>query len=822
MFIAERYEIIEKIGSGGMSNVYKAKCHKLNRLVAIKILKPEYSEDKVFVTKFRAEAQSAAGLMHANIVNVYDVGEEDGIYYIVMELVEGITLKKYIEKKGRLGIKEAVSVAIQIAQGIEAAHNHHIIHRDIKPQNIIISKEGKVKVTDFGIAKATSSNTINSSVMGSVHYISPEQARGGYCDEKSDIYSFGITLYEMLTGRVPFEGENTVAIALQHIQDDMITPKTYVPELPISVEKIVLKCTQKKIERRYQSVTELIADLKRSLVTPDEDFVVMVEPVISDSPTMMFNHDEMEEISSRAAVKKADDIDVINPMRDGNIEEAVDTEYPPRAPKEEYDKGDDLDDDEIDDGYEEDTSHEKSDKKIDKVITILGIALAVVIVIITVVIITKMTSTFGGKKTTAGNTQTGESIENGVKVPSVVGKTFEDAKAELNRVGLGIKKEEDFSEIYEAGLVFKQSEEADSVVEENSTIIVTVSKGVEGFPVPNVAGKEYAEAQTILSDKGLVVETEYVEATDDTLIGRVKTTNPAAGSTISKGSTITLQVYKGNEQIMKTVPDLKGKTLEQAKQIIASSGFKLGKVDKANDDKIPEGSVISQSGVKVGEQAVEGSEINLVISEGVKTSGIPNICGFDLATAKSALEAQGFKLGVATEEYSDSIKKGVIFDQSIPASTIKDPGTMVDVKVSKGPKPNEPTTPQAPSTPAAPTTPVAPTTPAATIVKSAKLEIPLTKVQEAIDMDALKKDSSIKVVYVLKYKDVNGNESSKTIASVPKNTWGDLEVSAPFNLDPVQLTDAAAQDAKVDITVTYVKTDGTSGNGTVSVPCKIA
>ena len=278
VFIADRYEILGKIGSGGMSDVYKAKDHKLNRFVAIKVLKPEFSEDRSFVTKFRVEAQSAAGLIHANIVNVYDVGDEDGIYYIVMELVEGITLKKYIEKKGRLGVREAVSIAIQVAQGIEAAHNHHIVHRDIKPQNIIISKEGKVKVTDFGIARAATSNTINSNAMGSVHYISPEQARGGYSDEKSDIYSFGIMLYEMLTGRVPFEGDTTVSVALQHIQDDIVSPAKLVPGIPVSVEKIVLKCTQKSPDRRYHSMAALIADLKKALMSPDEDFVQIENP----------------------------------------------------------------------------------------------------------------------------------------------------------------------------------------------------------------------------------------------------------------------------------------------------------------------------------------------------------------------------------------------------------------------------------------------------------------------------------------------------------------------------------------------------------------
>ena len=270
MLIGSRYEVLEKIGTGGMSDVYKAKDQKLNRLVAVKVLKQEFSENRNFVSKFRVEAQAAAGLMHPNIVNVYDVGEEGGIHYIVMELVEGITLKKYIEKKVRLTTKEAISIAIQVAMGIEAAHNNHIIHRDIKPQNIMISKEGKVKVTDFGIAKAASSNTITSNVMGSVHYTSPEQARGGFSDEKSDIYSTGITLFEMLTGRVPFNGDTTVAIAIKHIQSPMPTPRDFVPEIPISVENIVMKCTQKSPDKRYQSMGEMIKDLKHSLMNPDD------------------------------------------------------------------------------------------------------------------------------------------------------------------------------------------------------------------------------------------------------------------------------------------------------------------------------------------------------------------------------------------------------------------------------------------------------------------------------------------------------------------------------------------------------------------------
>lgn len=270
MMIGGRYEVLEKIGTGGMSDVYKAKDQKLNRMVAVKILKQEFSENRNFVSKFRVEAQAAAGLMHPNIVNVYDVGEEDGIHYIVMELVEGITLKKYIEKKSRLTIKEAISIAIQVSMGIEAAHNNHIIHRDIKPQNIMISKEGKVKVTDFGIAKAASSNTITSNVMGSVHYTSPEQARGGFSDEKSDIYSLGITMFEMLAGRVPFNGDTTVSIAIKHIQDELPDIREFVPEIPVSVENIIIKCTQKSPDRRYQCMEDIIKDLKHSLINPDD------------------------------------------------------------------------------------------------------------------------------------------------------------------------------------------------------------------------------------------------------------------------------------------------------------------------------------------------------------------------------------------------------------------------------------------------------------------------------------------------------------------------------------------------------------------------
>ena len=260
-FLQDRYEIQEQIGSGGMSGVYRAKCHKLNRLVAIKVLKEEFCNDMNFVSKFKMEAQAAAGLSHPNIVSVYDVIDEGKLHYIVMELIEGITLKSYIAKKGQLEIKESIGIAIQVAQGMAAAHEQHIIHRDIKPQNMIISRDGKVKVADFGIARAVSAQTLNSAAMGSVHYISPEQARGGFSDERSDIYSLGITMYEMVTGRLPYEGENTVAIALAHLEDAMVPPSVYNPQIPQGLERIILKCTEKKPERTFtrEDVNKMIA-----------------------------------------------------------------------------------------------------------------------------------------------------------------------------------------------------------------------------------------------------------------------------------------------------------------------------------------------------------------------------------------------------------------------------------------------------------------------------------------------------------------------------------------------------------------------------------
>ena len=301
-----RYEILGQIGSGGMAYVYKARDKKLNRMVAIKVLKEEFCKNQDFVKKFRGEAQAAAGLSHNNIVGVYDVGDDDNIHYIVMELVDGITLKEYINRKKKLGIKESIGISIQVAQGLETAHAHHIVHRDIKPQNIIISRDARIKVTDFGIARAITDETTNLyGAAGSVHYISPEQARGGYCDERSDIYSLGITMYEMVTGRVPFDGDTTVAVAIAHINDEMTPPSEIEPAVPAALEDIIFKCTSKKPEQRYANCAELIKDLRYALVAPNERFVHFInDSSAMNSETVVIDSEQVQTIRSQRVIRK--------------------------------------------------------------------------------------------------------------------------------------------------------------------------------------------------------------------------------------------------------------------------------------------------------------------------------------------------------------------------------------------------------------------------------------------------------------------------------------------------------------------------------------
>lgn len=606
----DRYEILSKVGSGGMSDVYKAKCHKLNRYVAIKVLKSEFSEDRNFVSKFRAEAQAAAALSHPNIVNIYDVGEENGLYYIVMELVEGITLKKYIDKKGRIDVKEAVSIAIQVAQGIQTAHSHHIIHRDIKPQNIIISREGKVKVTDFGIARASSSQTISSNAVGSVYYISPEQARGSYSDERSDIYSLGITLYEMVTGMLPFEGDNTVAVALQHIQNELPSPRDYAPDLPISVEKIIYKCTQKKPERRYAKASDVIADLKKSLITPDEDFVQLI-PVNPQAPTISLTEEEV------TVLKK-------NSNREEENERPV-------LPKSKANPNSNFYKEEVEEG-------DRVNPKVEKMMTILSVVAAVLIVCLLIFIIMKMmpkgnnnenptsgqttstldTSTVPTSSTVPAQTETTTNGVNMVTVPPVVGLSEADALISLNQMNLGITVTgRESSDTIEAGKIIRQEVEAGTSIARNSTIGVVVSTGPEKFSMLDVSGKTEQSAIAALKDKDLEVTSEYIYS-DEIEKGIVISSNPTPNTMIMKKDKVTITVSMGPEFKEVPVPDVKGMTLEEAKLALEKEGFILGKTEEAESTEVAAGKIISQN-LEAGKIAKQGTSVNLVVSKGKVT-----------------------------------------------------------------------------------------------------------------------------------------------------------------------------------------------------------
>lgn len=604
MFVGDRYEIVNKIGTGGMSDVYKAKDHTLGRFVAIKVLKPEFSEDVNFVTKFRTEAQSAAGLEHPNIVNIYDVGSENGMHYIVMEYVEGITLKTYIEKKGQLTFKEAVSIAIQVGRGIEAAHNKGIIHRDIKPQNIIISTEGKVKVTDFGIARAATSNTISSDVMGSVHYASPEQARNGFVDGKSDIYSLGIVMYEMVTGRVPFDGDTTVAVAIQHLQEEIVPPSAYAPNLPISMEKIILKCTQKNPDRRYESMTALLADLRKALISPNEDFVVIAP--VSQEKTRVIGEEEINKIKQETSNIYLSDEDVVSHNQNH---------------RDKFEKRDRFEEDDEDDEEAYDDELEEMNPKMDKAITIMGIAAGVIIVALIIFILVSFFGNFkfGGSSNKA-NTETSETQADGIEVPDLKGLTFDEAKEQLNAKGLGIKNAGTVaSDQYGEGQIVSQTPDALTKAEANTTVEVTLSSGKGEVSVPSVTGMDETTAYNTLTNSGFTPVKDYAYSAD-VAQGNVIEQSPNAGSPAKAGDNVKIVISRGVEQAEATsvaVPGVTGLTEDAARSAIQNVGLAVGNVSSAYSDSVASGQIISQS--PVTDTAVDaGTAVDFVVSMGAE------------------------------------------------------------------------------------------------------------------------------------------------------------------------------------------------------------
>lgn len=574
-----RYEILKRIGSGGMADVYMSKDHKLNRNVAVKVLKSEYVEDEKFLKKFQVEAQAIANLAHPNIVNIYDVGAEDGVNYIVMELADGMTLKECIKRLGHIPPKEAVDISIQIASAISHAHKHHTIHRDIKPQNILVAEDGTIKVTDFGIAKAANSNTVTSTAIGSVHYISPEQAKGRFCDEKSDIYSLGITMYEMVTGQVPFDHENGVTIALMHLQNEIVPPSNLVEGIPDSLEKIILKCTMKKPEERYQTADELIEDLKLVFSDTSGNYVGII-PTVDDSPTIMVDQEELNQQLAEEAKE-------------------------PEDSKNAYLEEEDFDDD------------EGMNSKLEKLVIILAAVVGAIILITIIVFVVKSSGLFKSgsdtatKETSSITTAAATEEEEEYIVPNLLGMSLSQAQEAVGD-NLKITTKEQSSSTYEAGQVIGQSIESDTKVEKGRTIILTISAGEQRVSIPDVKRDKQSSATKTLKNLGFSVrvETEYSSTVDE---GYVISQSPSAGMRAAKNSTVTIVVSKGSNQV--TVPNLRYYTLSEAKQQLSNMGLKLGSVSKEYSSEVREDQIISQS-ISSGKKVSKGTAIGVVISLG--------------------------------------------------------------------------------------------------------------------------------------------------------------------------------------------------------------
>lgn len=627
-YVINRYEIIAKIGSGGMADVYKAKDHVLNRLVAIKVLKQEYSTDATFVKKFRVEAQSAAGLSHPNIVSVYDVGEDDGVYFIVMELVQGITLKNYIDMKGKLDIREALNISVQIASGLSAAHENRIIHRDIKPQNIIMSRDGKVKVTDFGIAKVADSTTVTTTAAGTVHYISPEQARGGYSDERSDIYSLGITMYEMVTGRVPFEGETNVAVALMHIQSEMVPPRKLEPSIPVSFEKIILKCTQKKPERRYASAKELIADLRKVLTHPDGEYVV-IPGAVPEGRTIVMKDNDIDSLKTASLHRSLSDVteETLNGMTEEDEEPVQKPVQKSDSRKRPAKKNDPEEDDDFDNDEEDD---DEVNPALNKVMMVLGIGGFIILAVIIFFIIGHAAGFFGGshnKKesdtqsvSTESVSETAPASTNGevVIVPDLSNKTETEAKAALNKLRLGVSVQKGSSDDVPEGQVYDQSPAAGVKTDVHTQVTIYISTGKETFKLDDVTGMDYDQAQSQLENDGLKVSLEF-EYSDSVDKNEVIRTSPEADSQVAEGDTVTIVASKGKETKYVTVPYVIGYDLDTAISMIKDAGLTYDGKSSDYSDSVSKGEVMNQS-IGSGQSVEEGTSITLTVSLGSKVS----------------------------------------------------------------------------------------------------------------------------------------------------------------------------------------------------------
>lgn len=569
--LGDRYEILEKIGGGGMALVYKARCRMLNRYVAIKVLRPEFTEDEDFIKKFKRESQAAASLSNPNIVAIYDVGTENDTYYIVMEYVKGQTLKELIRSKGSLGVEYATNIALQVCSAIEHAHKNHIVHRDIKSHNILIKEDNSAKVTDFGIARAVSSTTITNTgnIIGSVHYFSPEQARGGYTDEKSDIYSLGVVMYEMITGRLPFEGESPIAVALKHVQEEPVKPSKINPRIPRAIEDIVLKCMEKDISKRYNNATEIINDLRQSLVMPNGDFVKKAK--FTDESTRIM--EPIKAISENAVTEKLED------SQEDNQSDAEGGK--PEKPV-------------------------KSKVKINKMLVgaiIGGLLLAVAV--------------FAG----AAFMMNGLFNVKEVTVPNLVNSTEEEARDKLTKLGLTMDvTERVFNKDIAEGMVINQNPKANDKNKVTNPVKVVISKGPRKVTVPPLVGESYDKVDLILEKEGLVegkMEQEYSDYPSGVVIRQDVT----AGIQVDEGTAVGYVISMGPEKFV--MPNYAGSNIEDVKSDLLVKDLELGGVTYESSSQYKDNQVISQS-VTAGTEVSRKSRVDFVVCKNTTDPGQNN------------------------------------------------------------------------------------------------------------------------------------------------------------------------------------------------------
>ena len=586
--LAGRYELLEKRGDGGMAVVYKAKDRLLNRFVAIKILKPEFIKDPKFVDSFRRESQAAAGLSHPNVVSVYDVGKEGNIYYIVMEMMEGYTLSDLITREAPLSERRVIEISRQIAAGLSAAHKKGIIHRDVKPHNILFSDDGIAKITDFGIAKAVNNGTIvntNTTVLGSVHYLSPEQARGGFVDAKSDIYSLGIVMYEMLTGKVPFDGENAVSVAMMHINGNVKAPSLENPAVSPMMDSVVLRAAARHPGDRFATADELMAalnDVEESLNPSFSDDNIMTNiPYVEN-----YYNDQDQDVQ----INSLDDLFDRNPPQDDIYTKGGGSGNPNQY---NYDEGENK----------KKKVFNAAERKKHRRSQVLGIILALICAVPLSLLLINLISGSGSSST--------------VQVPSVIGMTEEEAADELEKYDLKYKLGiSAISDEYEEGQVVSTDPDVGKTVKKGYTITLVLSRGSENETIktPTFVGKKLKEAQSLLKSYDLE-EGKITYEENDMPEGYIISQDPEAGTEIKSGEKVNFVVSQGSaEDTGIEVPDLKGKTESQAKKALEAVGLTLGKVKSEHSDT-DEGLVISQT-VAAGSSAESGSNVGITVSSG--------------------------------------------------------------------------------------------------------------------------------------------------------------------------------------------------------------